>query len=454
MDARIPIAVFAATVAACLPPAEAHAADIERHVAIISVDGLGARELTESPTCIREHSMLRQLMRRGAYASSVMSVLPTLTYPAHATLVTGVPPAVHGIVDNTNGAGSWYLDRAAIAATTLWDAAHDAGLRVAIVTWPSTYGAKVDYLIPENLHAAADSQDLLALASTPGLFAQLAAATGQPRLLPFFDREAGEPLDHMTGTFAAEVVRRYRPNLLFAHFLDYDHRQHFDGPNSPAACAALDRIDQWLRQLVNAYRLSGLLERTTFIVVSDHGFLPVRLMINFAALLDAAGWQQVSGGLPLGEVYDINVSGGSVAFTAKAAIGNKRGDTLAAALHERVLAAHGDLVRWMSPEEASRAGGFPGASFVLCARAGFWFVALPHTGSVLLDPGVFRGQHGYCPEEPMMDAVFIVSGQGVRPAGNIGPMHMEDVAPTIAALMRLPLPAATGHDVSANFARP
>jgi predicted AlkP superfamily pyrophosphatase or phosphodiesterase len=453
MHARIPIAALAATLALLLPSGQPRAAGSDRHLAIISIDGLGARELTEVPTCVREHSMLRRLMRRGAYASSVVSVLPTLTYPAHATLVTGLPPALHGIVGNTNPAGSWYLDRSGIAAPTLWDAAHDAGLTVAIVTWPSTYGANVDYLVPENLHAAADSQEILALASTPGLFAQLAAATAQPRLLPFSDREAGEPLDRMTGTFAAEVVRRYRPNLLLAHFLDYDHRQHFDGLHSAGACAALDRVDQRLRQIVHAYRDSGMLETTTFIVVSDHGFLPLRLMVNFAALLDAAGWPEISTGLALGEAFDINVAGGSVAFTAKAALGRERGDRLAAVLRARVQGEHGNLVRWMDAGEASFAGGFPGASFVLCARPGFSFVLLPPSGSVLVDPGVFRGMHGHCPDEPMMDAVFIASGHGVRAAGNIGPMDMEDVAPTIATLMGLSLPKATGRDVSPRFSR-
>ena len=65
----------------------------------------------------------------GSYASGVVGNLPTVTYPSHVTLLTGVAPARHGIVNNTtfdpqqNNQGGWYWYASDITAPTLWDAA-------------------------------------------------------------------------------------------------------------------------------------------------------------------------------------------------------------------------------------------------------------------------------------------------------------------------------------------
>src|SRR5687768_3414999 len=74
------------------------AASDDPRVLMISIDGLMPSSYTEAgPSTIPS---LRRLAREGAYADGVISVLPTVTYPAHTTLLTGVPTSVHGIVDN------------------------------------------------------------------------------------------------------------------------------------------------------------------------------------------------------------------------------------------------------------------------------------------------------------------------------------------------------------------
>ncbi|MGB0054256.1 MAG: alkaline phosphatase family protein, partial [Terracidiphilus sp.] len=118
-----------------LAGAAAHAAP----VLMISIDGLKPEYVTHAD----EHGMkipyLRTLLRDGAYAEGVVGIWPTITYPSHTTLMTGVWPAEHGILNNQEfdpeqhfgGAWNWYA--AQIRAPTLWDAAHRAGLLTASV---------------------------------------------------------------------------------------------------------------------------------------------------------------------------------------------------------------------------------------------------------------------------------------------------------------------------------
>src|SRR5207244_2714270 len=81
-------------------------------------------------------------------------VFPSVTYPGHASIVTGVRPARHGIFFNViwgpiDGPSRWYEEAADLRATPLWEIARAGGLTTAAVSWPSTLGARIDWLGPE-----------------------------------------------------------------------------------------------------------------------------------------------------------------------------------------------------------------------------------------------------------------------------------------------------------------
>ena len=402
---------------------------LPHHVALISVDGLRPIDVLGTGGC-EMPATIAELGRSGVRAEGVVGVLPTVTYPSHATLVTGAYPAKHGVFNNDRPSdGAWHLDRSDIRIPTLWDAARRKGLSVAIVTWPSTYGADVDYLIPEDLSDRKDVAARVKAGSTRGLFESLESSVGKTvALLPFGDVEAGVPLDAMTAAFAQEVIRRHKPNLLLAHFLDLDHREHFEGIASAGACASLQRLDRHIAGIRAAYKEAGILDKTAFFVVSDHGFAPVHTAINVTELLRQSG---------LEEAADLRLAGGS------AAVYLRNPGSMPAQLRSRVEAKFGGLVRWVSPEEAARMGGFPGAAFVLCAAPGYSL-----TGSaklpLLVGSQRYRGTHGHCPDEPLMRASFVAGGAGIRPLGVIPLIRMVDIAPTIGTLLGVELPEADG----------
>src|ERR1700748_1882007 len=155
-------------------------------VLMISIDGMKPEYVTKAD----EHGLkipnMRKMMQEGAYAEGVNGVVPTVTYPSHTTLVTGVWPERHGIYGNTTfdperkNLGGWYWYAEDIKVPTLWDAAKAAGLTTASINWPVSVGAPVNYLIPEIWRAGtADDKKLTHAVSTPGLISSLESSVGE-----------------------------------------------------------------------------------------------------------------------------------------------------------------------------------------------------------------------------------------------------------------------------------
>ena len=146
-----------------------------RALLLISIDGMRPDYVTAADAHGLKIPNLRRILAQGAHASGVRGVLPTVTYPSHTTILTGVWPARHGIFSNltfdpagTNFEG-WYWYSEDIHSPTLWEAAAKAGYRVGSVSWPVSVGAPgVTDLIPEYWRATTpDDLKLLRALSTP-----------------------------------------------------------------------------------------------------------------------------------------------------------------------------------------------------------------------------------------------------------------------------------------------
>src|ERR1035438_2697156 len=154
---------------------------------VISLDGMRPDYVLKAD----EHGLkiphLRRLLAEGAHASGVRGVLPTVTYPSHTTILTGVWPNRHGIYSNVvsdplgKNLDGWYWYAEEIRVPTLWEAAANAGMIVGSVSWPVSVAAKgVTYLIPEYWRAPKGPDDLklMRALSTPGLIAEIEKKAG------------------------------------------------------------------------------------------------------------------------------------------------------------------------------------------------------------------------------------------------------------------------------------
>jgi len=406
-----------------------------RHVVLISIDGLRPEFYLDAAWQAPE---LRSLLKAGTHARQVETVFPSVTYTAHASISTGVRPVRHGIAFNrrfepAQAQVRWYADAADLRAPPIWEWARAAGLTTAAVSWPTTVGARIDLLVPEQDYFDRDEPlDLFLRSSTPGLFERLGLTPRAEMLKDVTQQDA-----FFTET-AAAIVRRFRPRLLLLHLVETDYRQHRNPLDGEEVRAALRRVDAHVGTVLRALREAGIADLTAVLVAGDHGFAPISGFVFPNAALARAGLR----GCPaLGEDWRaaVHVAGGAAAVFV-----NPPGDRAAAVAAEAALRAaapgHFTLI---SLEELDRLGAFSGAAaFGLEAAPGYAMSGSCDRGLIHPYEG---GAHGYLPARPSMLTGLIAAGAGVRAGIKLDRVRLIDIAPTVARLLGLETPPVEGR---------
>jgi arylsulfatase A-like enzyme len=242
---------------------------------VISVDGLDNRYLGEADQRGLKIPTLRKLMREGQYSAGVIGVVPTITWPSHTTILTGVDPVVHGILSNWRPPGDRYLDYAQIKSPNLIGAAHKAGLTIAAITWPVTVGAPVDWNLPEYFTGRRggdmDLRSVESKASPPDLVAKIAADC------PAFGQQWVD--DRIRTMAAVWLLQHEKPQMMLVHLVDLDSEEHDNAPFTREAYATLEHTDQLIGEIVAAVPRGSAVA-----VVSDHGFERVDRIVNVKSL--------------------------------------------------------------------------------------------------------------------------------------------------------------------------
>jgi predicted AlkP superfamily pyrophosphatase or phosphodiesterase len=451
-------ALLAALVLLSLLPAPAPAGRSgvrsDRHVLLISIDGFAAYYLDDPRVPLPN---IRRLAAEGARADGMTVVTPSVTWPNHTTLVTGVSPARHGVLVNGKiepGTGPTPLvinprrsKQELCRAPTVYDLAHAAGLRTAEVNWPVTREA------PSLNWSFPDHPDALRY-TTPALVKVLQEQT----LLPNPTDEAFRSLgsvsrDRVWTQAAVHLLRRHRPHLLLLHLLNTDSTQHAHGPQTTEAYTALSLADRHVGDVIQAVKDAGLQKRTAVFVTADHGFSRVTHQIRPNARLRAAGLiRAVDGKLE----YDAGaIPAGGVALVYIP--GAKRQPDLLARTREALSGLEG-VERIIMPEEYP-ALGLPLASqdpqapdLVLAARDGYSFSS-DAGGEPLVQLPRPNGTHGYVHTNPKMDALFVAAGAGIRRGVRLERVRSVDVAPTVARLLGLSMADVEGRPLQAALER-
>ncbi len=414
-------------------------------VVMISIDGLRPDYVTVADVHGAKIPNLRRFLEEGAYADGVQGVVPTVTYPSHTTLVTGVWPAKHGILANTvfdplqKNYQGWYWYAQDIRVPTLWDAASEQGRTTAAIHWPVTVGARVTWNIPEFWRAnTEDDAKLLRAVSTTGLLAEAEKLLG-PYPGGTDPSVAG---DETKTRYAQWILDQKHPALLFVHLIALDHIEHETGPFSAESIAVLESLDADIGKLrETAQRLAP--GRAYIAVVSDHGFAKVDSQLNlFPAFRDAH----------LFSVDDKNkitdwkampwTTGGSVAIMLKDPNDVSTRTQVLALLALLAADPANGIDRILDADQIRERGGYPTASFFVSLKPGW------RTGSALEGPTLTKikvgGTHGELPDVPELRAAFFLVGPGVPAGRSLGVIDMRDVAPTMAHLAGLSLPSADG----------
>lgn len=372
------LALFVAACASSPPPRE------RPLVILVSIDGFHPGYLERGVTPV-----LSKLAAGGA-SGAMRPSFPSKTFPNHYTLVTGLVPDRHGVVDNTmtdpkkpgvtftqknSLDGTWWDD-----ATPLWVSAERAGLKTATLFWPGSE-AEIRGVRPSRYLP----------------FDQTVTSSARAdRLLAWIDEG--------------------RPAFATLYFDEVDTAGHKLGPNAPALNTALASVDAAVGRLVDGLAARGI--AANIVITADHGMAETSrdrvIVLDEVVAMDAIkptfGW---------GAYVTLAPLPGREAEVAKALAG-----------------PHANMTCWTKDRMPER------FQYGTHARTPPWF-CLPRTGWQIVPRSrldgltAIGGNHGYDPADPSMLAVFIGAGPAFRPGAKIAPFDNVDVYPLLMRLVGL-----------------
>lgn len=426
-------------------------------VLLISVDALKPDYVFEQEkTGVSLPVITKYFIEGGRTAKEGMkSVFPTFTYPCHQSMITGTNPAVHGIVNNGIfdptgkhlGAWHWFANR---KVKTLWEAAKECGYCSASVAFPTSVGAKGDYIAPEFWWDGSelDSSFIDAVAKPQGMISEMekeiGVYAGGLDLSDAGDEQRGKAAMWILKN-KLEPVAGERPFFLSAYFASFDESAHQNGVYSREAGESLQKIDRMLGQLIGeAMRITQ--GHLVVCVVSDHGSLDNTHNICPNVLLKKAGLMETD---EKGNVTSWKAFSQRAGGTAEIRLADPK-DRESAAVLKKVLddlAADPEsgILEVVDQEQAKERGGFPEAAYVLVSQKGYE-LRDDTEGAYCRTTLTQKAQHGYSEEFPEMRASFMITGEGIG-KGDIQKARLIDVAPTLAAIMGAELPDAQGRDL-------
>jgi predicted AlkP superfamily pyrophosphatase or phosphodiesterase len=404
---------------------------------VISLDGMRPDYVLKAD----EHGLkiphLRRMLAEGAHASGVRGVLPTVTYPSHTTILTGVWPSKHGIYSNVvadplgKNLDGWYWYAEDIRVPTLWEAAAGAGMKVGSVSWPVSVAARgVMYLIPEYWRAPKGPDDLklLRAISTPGLVNAIQKQAG-----PYVtDLDAGIEGDQQRTKYAVAILGK-KVQFMTVHLAALDHIEHGFGPFSPEANAALERLDQQVGELEDAAR--SAYSNVTVCVLSDHGFARTDHRLNLLKPFVDAGLVMVDDAHKVtGWKAWPKVDGGSAAILLKDSRDEITRAKVRGLLQGLAANPQNGINQVMDAKEIAAGGGTPEAAFWIDMKMNFSVVA---NQSPQVEAWKVGGAHGYFPTHPELQASFFIAGPGIKRGLDLGLIDMRSIAPTLAGCLGL-----------------
>ncbi len=357
-------------------------------VVLVSIDGLRADVVGSArmPT-------LDALARNGVHADWMTPSYPTLTFPNHYTLVTGLRPGHHGIVNN-------FMHDAVLGEFRHKQASSRDG------RW---FGG-------EPIWASLQRQGgIAATMFWPGSEAQIAGQ--RPRHFRSFDA-AFPPARRVDEVLAwLDLPPASRPQLATLYLEQVDVAAHQHGTFSPPALAAMADVDAALARLLRGLEARGLRASTNVIVVSDHGMADVpREQVSWlearlpADAYDLVWWPQLVGMTPRsGRMRDVEAA---------------------------LVGRHDHYACWRKAETPAQwhFRTHPRIPPIVCQADAGWRV---QSKAQPVQEQALKGEHGYAPEDASMRAVFVADGpdfvDGVRMPG----FDNVDVYPLLARLLRV-----------------
>jgi predicted AlkP superfamily pyrophosphatase or phosphodiesterase len=370
------------------------------HLILISFDGFHPDYLDRF-----DLPNFKRVAARGTRAQALRPVFPSLTFPNHYSLVTGLTAERHGIVANSfydpgRKASYSFRDHASVTDGTwyrgepIWVTAETQGMVAACYFWP---GSEADIKgVRPTFWNAYD--------------AAIPNATRVDTVLEWL-----------------RLPSARRPHVITLYFGELDSTSHQNALDSPAIARAAQSLDRSLGALLDGIQTLPIKDRVYLMLTSDHGMAETsapRTLALSSVLGDGEARIAVTG-----PMVSLHVTGGPDAA-------RQLRDRINARLQHGRAHLRSDLPASFHYSADPRAGD------IVVVMEESWTLT-----NILPPTGIIRerwGMHGWDPALPSMQALFMISGPGIREGATIPAVDNVDVYPLMTEL--LGLRAATGID--------
>ena len=365
------------------------------YVILVSLDGFRADYLDRFPL-----PNLRRIMQRGARARSMVPVFPSLTFPNHYSLVTGLFPDRHGIVSN-----SFYDPARAEKYSMYEDAVRDG----------SWYHG-------EPIWVTAESQGMVAACFFwPGSEAAINGV--RPTFSKPYDGKVSNAARVKGVLDWLKMPAERRPHLITVYFSEVDDASHLGSVSDPRVERAARTVDRSIGQLLDGIDALPLKDRVYVIVTSDHGMIDTtrRQSVSIDSLVDLGGVVHTF----VGPVTSLHVRDNNIA----------RATQLRDQLNARL--ANGRAYLRREVPERFRYSADPRVGDVVVVMEEGWTLRRSYDLRSMVRQR--WGMHGWDPDLTSMRAIFLAIGPGLRAGNVIGDIRNVDVYPLMAELLGLRL---------------
>lgn len=422
----------------------------DRNVIIISIDGFPADLLWNENIHI---PTLRKLAKNGAYANSLVPTNPTVTWPNHTTMVTGVNSSRHclmfnGKVEYTNGGLPVHLNSSKdknelVAVPALYDVVFEAGLYTADINWPATRNAGTLHdSFPDVPNSVGHmTEDLLWELFDEGILDDMTNFA--------LWQHDSEGRDEIWLKSAIHLIKNRMPNLMMLHLLNLDSSVHRLGLSTEVSKRALKLADSHLERILQALDTAGEKEYTTLFIVSDHGFIntPNTILPNVA--LAQNGLLEADGDNIVAAKAQANTTGGFAFIYLDDPQNEEISEEVirifegTEGIYKIITADEFDEYGLPHPVDCDQSGWI-----FLAAEPGYSFNNSVREKEVVVsseEHGFSLAHHGFLNTFSQMNGAFVASGSGIVKGTVIDKVDMRSIAPTAAYILGLDFDTADGE---------
>lgn len=431
---------------------------MDNKLVVLSLDALQTNDLE----FLFNMPNFSKLKEKAAIVENLEEIYPTLTYPIHVTMVTGVTPDKHGIFHNQKSdispkdhdwslmGSNWYWHKENIKTETIVDAVYNSNKTVSTVCWPVTAGDKrginVPEIWPERGHNE-QAEELFKNASSDIAFERYFDS-----YISKFDWKNNNDLVRFTPEIALDILKTDKPDLLLCHIIWLDHIRHTYGVEGEEVKDCLRQLDVLIGRFIQVTKDAGTYDNTNFIILGDHGQIDIQRIFDLNTLFVENGLIELDKNQNPKDYIAYSFSAGFSTQVILKNPDNKEDLEKVYKVLNKIKEKYPNCIdRIYTKEEALKEENLSGNfSFVVEGTLGTYF-GIKYKGKTLIEKGeegyyVYSATHGHSTKKGNKPPL-LAFGPDIKSNTVIKNAKMLDVCPTLAKLSNVKMSGLMGKEL-------